>query len=241
MSENECFLTLVFLLLKTVRNIAIVIYGTFAKITTFSNTSKGFMSVFGYGRVSTLHQTAENQKIELISAGFNIDYWFEDVGISGKTAAKQRKQFSLLLDKIRDGETLVVSKLDRLGRDAIDVLQTVKHLAERNIQVVVLQLGKTDLTSAAGKLLLTMLVAVAEMERDLLVERTQAGLARAKAEGKKLGRRSKTNDEQRFEIVSKLQSNMTVSAVAREYQISRANVINIRNLHASSSFLGVAI
>jgi DNA invertase Pin-like site-specific DNA recombinase len=187
------------------------------------------MSIFGYGRVSTIQQTTENQKLELINAGFNIDYWFEDVGISGKTAAKQRKQFSLLLDKIRDGETLVVSKLDRLGRDAIDVLQTVKHLAERNIEVVVLQLGKTDLTSAAGKLLLTMLVAVAEMERDLLVERTQAGLARARAEGKKLGRRSKTNEQQRIEIIKKIQSGITVSAVAREYLISRANVINIRN------------
>ena len=63
------------------------------------------MSVFGYGRVSTIQQTAENQKIELINAGFQIDYWFEDVGISGKTAAKQRRQFSLMLDKIRDGET----------------------------------------------------------------------------------------------------------------------------------------
>ncbi len=187
------------------------------------------MSVFGYGRVSTVQQTTENQKLELINAGFQIDYWFEDVGVSGKTAVKQRKQFSLLLEKIRDGETLVVSKLDRLGRDAIDVLQTVKYLAEREIKVVVLQLGKADLTSAAGKLLLTMLVAVAEMERDLLVERTQAGLARARAEGKKLGRRSKTNNEQRIEIIKKLQLGATVSAVAREYQISRANVLNIRN------------
>jgi len=186
------------------------------------------MSVFGYGRVSTLQQTAENQKLELINAGFQIDYWFEDVGISGKTSAKQRKQFTLLLEKIRDGETLILSKLDRLGRDAIDVLQTVKHLAERNIQVIVLQLGKTDLTSSAGKLLLTMLVALAEMERDLLVERTQAGLARARAEGKRLGRRSKTNDVQRSQIIEKLQTGITVSAVAREYQISRANVINIR-------------
>jgi putative DNA-invertase from lambdoid prophage Rac len=187
------------------------------------------MSVFGYGRVSTLQQTAENQKLELINAGFQIDYWFEDVGISGKSSAKQRKQFALLLEKIRDGETLIVSKLDRLGRDAIDVLQTVKLLAERNIQVIVLQLGKTDLTSSAGKLLLTMLVAVAEMERDLLVERTQAGLARARAEGKKLGRRPKTNDLQRSQIIEKLQTGMTVSAVAREYLISRANVVNIRN------------
>ncbi len=96
-----------------------------------------------------------------------------------------------MLSKIRDGETLVVAKLDRLGRDAIDVLQTVRAMAERNIKVIVHQLGTTDLSSAAGKLLLSMLSAVAEMERDLLIERTHAGLLRAKAEGKKLGRPSK--------------------------------------------------
>ncbi|WP_225378799.1 recombinase family protein, partial [Escherichia coli] len=70
--------------------------------------------------------------------------------------AMQRKAFSEMLNKIRDGETLVVAKLDRLGRDAIDVLQTVRALADRNIKVLVHQLGNTDLTSAAGKLLLSM-------------------------------------------------------------------------------------
>ena len=187
------------------------------------------MSVFGYGRVSTLQQTTENQRLELESSGFVIDYWFSDTGVSGKTSARQRPQFSALLDKIRDGETLVVSKLDRLGRDAIDVLSTVKYLAERNIQVIVLQLGKTDLTSAAGKLLLTMLIAVAAMERDLLIERTQSGLARAKAEGKQLGRPSKTTTIQRSEIIQKLNDGESVSAVSRCYSVSRANIINIRN------------
>jgi len=94
--------------------------------------------------------------------------------------------------------------------------------------VIVHQLGNTDLTSPAGKLLLMMLSAVAEMERDLLVERTQAGLARAKAEGKKLGRPSKTNDIQKAQIISKLQSGESVSAVAREYGVSRASIIGIR-------------
>ena len=94
-------------------------------------------------------------------------------------------------------------RLDRLGRDAIDVLQTVKHLAERGIKVVVLQLGNANLTAPAGKLLLSMLAAVAEMERDLLIERTQAGLARAKTEGITLGRPSKTALEQRSEIQRK--------------------------------------
>lgn len=186
------------------------------------------MAIFGYGRVSTTQQTTDNQKLELENAGFKIDYWFTDNGISGKTSASQRAEFSKLLTQIRDGETLVVSKLDRLGRDAVDVLQTVRLLADRNIQVIVLQLGKTDLSSAAGKLLLTMLTAVAAMERDLLIERTQAGLARAKAEGKILGRKPKTTEDQRIIIRDQLNSGVSVSQVARDYGISRAAVISIR-------------
>ena len=185
------------------------------------------MSVFAYGRVSTNQQTAENQRLEIINAGFQIDYWFADEGVSGKVCAKQRPQFALMMDKIRDGETLVVSKLDRLGRDSIDVLQTVQSLAERNIKVIVLQLGNTDLSSATGKLLLTMLVAVASMERDLLIERTQAGLMRAKAEGKRLGRPSKTTPEQKAEIVLRRNNGESVSKIAREFEVSRATVMSI--------------
>lgn len=122
----------------------------------------------------------------------------------------------------------VVAKLDRLGRDALDVLQTVRQLAERGIKVIVLNLGSTDLTSPAGKLLLTMLAAVAEMERDLLVERTQAGLQRAKAEGKVLGRPSKTTPEQRAEIMRGLDQNETVIALVQVYVVSRGNIIGTR-------------
>jgi DNA invertase Pin-like site-specific DNA recombinase len=188
------------------------------------------MAVFSYARVSTTEQTTLNQKLEIQRAGFTVDYWFEDVGISGKTSATQRPQFSLLLEKIRDGETILVKSIDRLGRDAIDVLSTVKHLSERNIKVIVLQLGNTDLTSTTGKLLLTMLSAVAEMERSLIVERTQAGLARARAEGKKLGRRSKTTDEQKAEIRRKLSAGESVRSLAKCFNISRASILSIRKL-----------
>lgn len=187
------------------------------------------MATFGYGRVSTINQNTDNQKLELEKAGYQIDYWFEDTGISGKTSANQRPQFMALLDKIRDGETLVVSKLDRLGRDAIDVLQTVKQLSKRNIKVIVHQIGSTDLSSPAGKMLLTMLAAVAEMERDLLIERTQSGLERAKSEGKILGRPSKTNPTQRAEIIAKLNSGFSVSQLSRDYGISRGSIITIRD------------
>ncbi|ACT50721.1 recombinase family protein [Methylovorus glucosotrophus] len=187
--------------------------------------------VFAYGRVSTDEQTADNQLLEIRSAGYPIEpeYWFADEGVSGKTPALERPQFAKMLHKIRKGETLVVSKIDRLGRDSVDVLQTVRHLQDMGARVVVLQLGNTDLTSPAGKLMLTMLSAVAEMERTLIVERTKAGQARAWAEGKTKGRPSKTSAGQRKEILERLSKNDSVSAVARDYGISRASVISIRD------------
>jgi putative DNA-invertase from lambdoid prophage Rac len=184
------------------------------------------MEIFAYGRVSTKEQTADNQRIEIEAAGHQVDFWFADT-ISGKTSASQRPQFAALLGQIRNGETLIVSKLDRLGRDAQDVGATVKLLAARKISVIVLQLGKLDLASPAGKMMLTMLAAVAEMERDLLVERTQAGLARAKSEGKTLGRPSKTTAAQRSEIVAQYQAGESVSALARAFAVSRASILGI--------------
>jgi putative DNA-invertase from lambdoid prophage Rac len=185
------------------------------------------MATFGYGRVSTKEQTTENHRLEVDQAGHKVDYWFADEGVSGKMAASQRPQFAKLLQQFRNGETLVVTKLDRLGRDAIDVGTTIRALGERQIKVIVLQLGNLDLNSPAGKLMLTMLSAVAEMERDLLIERTQAGLARAKAEGKTLGRPAKTNDEQREQIRTDYAVGVSVSELARRFAVSRANILGI--------------
>ncbi|MGV8893904.1 MAG: recombinase family protein [Burkholderiaceae bacterium] len=185
------------------------------------------MAIFAYGRVSTKDQTTQNQRLEIERAGYAVDFWFADEGVSGKVSAGQRLQFGKMLQQIRDGETLVVSKLDRLGRDAQDVGATIKALAARKIEVIVLQLGKLDLTSTAGKLMLTMLAAIAEMERDLLVERTQAGLARAKAEGKTLGRPPKTTGEQRQEIADLYEKGSSISALSRIYGVSRASIMRI--------------
>jgi putative DNA-invertase from lambdoid prophage Rac len=187
------------------------------------------MAVFGYGRVSTKEQATENQRREIETAGYTVNYWYVDEGVSGKVPALQRPQFAKMLGQIRDGEALVVTKLDRLGRDAQDVGATIKMLATRRIEVIVLQLGKLDLTSAAGKLMLAMLAAVAEMERDLLVERTQSGLARAKAEGKTLGRPTSTTQEQRIAMVKRYQGGQgdSISALARVYGVSRASVMRI--------------
>ncbi len=185
------------------------------------------MATFAYGRVSTRDQSTENQRLDIEKAGFKIDYWFADDGISGKSHASQRPQFQSLLSQIRDGETIVVAKLDRLGRDAQDIGTTIKIFAARNIEVVVLQLGKLDITSSAGKLMLNMLSAIAEMERDLLIERTQSGLDRAKREGKILGRPKKTTISQRTKIIDMRKNGTSVSELSRLYSVSRASIMRV--------------
>lgn len=84
------------------------------------------MATFGYGRVSTKEQTTENQRLELEASGYAVDYWYADDGVSGKVPALQRPQFAKMLSQIRDGERLVVTKLDRLGRNAQNVGATIK-------------------------------------------------------------------------------------------------------------------
>jgi putative DNA-invertase from lambdoid prophage Rac len=187
-------------------------------------------ATFAYLRVSKDDDvmTTANQRLELEQAGYRIDYWHEDA-ISGSTQAMARPGFAAMLAKMRDGETLIVSKLDRLGRDALDVMATVRALADRSIRAVVHSLGGVDLSSPTGKLLVTMLAAVAEMERDLLIERTRAGIARARSDGKAIGRPCKTSPRDRRDMLASLAAGETVSALARKYGISRAAVIAVRS------------
>ena len=144
---------------------------------------------FAYARVSTIEQTPENQIREIEAAGFGIEpHRIVTETVSGSMAIAQREGFSRLIDKMEKGDVLIVTKLDRLGRDAVDVSTTVAKLEKMGIRVHCLALGGVDLTSSAGKMTMNVINAVAQFERDLLIERTQAGLARAKAQGKPLGR-----------------------------------------------------
>lgn len=184
--------------------------------------------VFAYARVSTAEQMTSNQRGEIAGAGYDIkDGRFIEEQISGSVCAFQRPGFKRLIDKLESGDTLVVTKLDRIGRDSIDVQNTVEWFSKNDIRLVVLQLGNLDLTSSSGALMVKMLAAVADFERELIVERVQAGLARAKREGKTLGRRPKTTTEQRQQIVARLAQGDTVSAVARDFKVSRATILSI--------------
>ncbi len=149
--------------------------------------------------------------------------------VSGNVATSQRRGFTRLLDRLEPGDVLVVTKLDRLGRNVMDVGSTVAKLAELGVRVHCLALGGVDLTSSTGKLTMNVINAVAEFERDLLVERTQAGLSRAKSEGKTLGRPPSLTDDLRREIEHRLREGVTVSALAREFKTSRQTIMRVRD------------
>ena len=184
---------------------------------------------FLYARVSTTGQTTENQVAETKAAGFAIQPGrVVTETISGSVAAMQRPAFCKLLDRLEVGNVLVVTKLDRLGRNAMDLRSTVEHLAGLGVRVHCLALGGVDLASSAGKMTMQVIAAVAEFERDLLVERTQAGLSRARGEGKTLGRPMALTEAQKRQVAARLDAGVSVSALAREFRTSRQTITRAR-------------
>lgn len=185
--------------------------------------------VFAYCRVSTTDQTTANQVREIAAAGFAVEpSRVVKETISGSVAAMQRPGFVKLVDRLECGDVLVVSKLDRLGRNAMDLRATVERLAADGVRVHCLALGGIDLTSAAGRMTMGVIAAVAEFERDLLVERTHAGLERARSAGKALGRPPALTDQERAAVLAGLAAGEAVAALARRFSTSRQTVMRVR-------------
>lgn len=186
--------------------------------------------VFAYCRVSTAEQTTDNQIQEIATAGFEVKPQRAiSETISGSVAASERKGFKKLLDKLEAGDVLVVTKLDRLGRNAMDVRATVEKLTGLGVRVHCLALGGVDLTSPAGKMTMAVIAAVAEFERDLLIERTQAGLNRAKSEGKVLGRPHSLTKVQAVVVLHRIAAGASVASLAKEFGTSRQTVMRVRD------------
>lgn len=185
---------------------------------------------FAYARVSTTEQAPQNQVGEIEAAGFKVEpHRIISETISGSVSAMQRPGFTRILEKMEQGDVLIVTKLDRLGRDAIDVTSTVNLLDTRGIRVHCLALGGTDLTSSAGRLTMQVINAVAQFERDLLIERTQAGLARAKAEGKRIGRPPALSRDTRELVKVALAVGKPIAAIARDLGVSRQTIMRVRD------------
>jgi putative DNA-invertase from lambdoid prophage Rac len=185
---------------------------------------------FAYARVSKIELTTNNQLQEIQSAGFAVEpQRIIEETISGSTEAFKRPLFAKLVDRLEKGDVLIVTKLDRLGRSALDVRATVDRLASMGVRVHCLQLGGADLTSSAGKLIMGVLSSMAEFERDLIIERTQAGLARAKAEGKQLGRKASLSTADQQKVREALGQGVTVSQLARDFDTSRATILRVKD------------
>lgn len=183
------------------------------------------MRTFAYCRCSTAEQDNDNQVLAIRRAGYDIpEHRFIKETISGSTQAMNRPLFSELVNsRLEPGDTLVVLKLDRLGRDNIDVQNTVNLLASKGITLICLDLPISDITSPEGKFMLQVFSAFAEFERGRIRERTQEGLAKAKASGVTLGR-PKGASKHREAIQALKLANLSQSAVAARLGIGIATV-----------------
>lgn len=178
------------------------------------------MAVIGYIRVSTGDQSVEAQRYS-IEQLHKVEEWFADEGVSGAVKASDRPAFGALLKYIRKGDTLIVGAIDRLGRDTLNVLATVEELEEKGVDILSLREG-FDLSTPIGKAMLTMLAAVAQLERSNIKARQMAGIQRAKAEGKALGREKIIDDAS---VVAWRKDNAaSIAATAAQFGISTASV-----------------
>lgn len=133
-------------------------------------------TIYGYARVSTMSQSLAPQKEALMNQGVLRKNIFSDKFTGTKT---DRPAFSQLLDTVKSGDTVIVTKLDRFARNTKEALQVIDQLFKKNISIHVLNLGRIE-NNPVGKMMYTLLLSVAEMEREMIVERSQEGKAYAK-------------------------------------------------------------
>ena len=175
----------------------------------------------GYQRVSTVDQNTDRQL-----DGVELDKVFTDKA-SGKDT--NRPELARALEYVRDGDVLVVHSMDRLARSLIDLRRTVDELTQRGVQVRFVKEGLTfssDESDPCAVLMLSVMGAVAEFERSMILERQREGIAIAKAAGKYKGRKAALTNDQASELRARLHSGESVTALAQEFRVSRQTVYN---------------
>jgi DNA invertase Pin-like site-specific DNA recombinase len=182
------------------------------------------MSIISYLRVSTAGQTVENQRQAITAAGFKVGKEFADEATSGTTVADSRDGWTKCAAYLREGDTLVVYALDRLGRSTVDVLTQINALSAKGVRLIILMQG-FDTDTPAGKLALTMFAAFAEFEHGIRKERQREGIARARLEGGKYqGRKPKLTAEQQAELKRRFDAGENRTALAQTFGIDRVTV-----------------
>ena len=174
----------------------------------------------GYCRVSSVSQDLSIQIKQLEEAGCKKIY---SEKISG-TSKANREQLNNSLEYIREGDTLIVCKLDRLARSTSDLLHIIEKINAKKAHFKVLNNSAIDTTSSSGKLMLCILGSIAEFENDLRKERQSEGIARAKSLGTKFGRKSTVTDTQIQEIKDKRKIGVKIKDLMKEYNLSKESI-----------------
>lgn len=185
--------------------------------------------IYAYYRVSTELQNYESQKVGVIDfanrMNWKIDKEYIDEGVSGTILAKERK-LGILLNILKKDDVLITSELSRLGRSTSDVINTCQLLVKKGVNCYLVKQGMSIDNTPMGKMMIAILSAFAEMERDLISQRTIEGLKRRKADGVQLGRpvgskNRKTKMSNQYDNVLKmLQSGMLRNQIAKELHVS---------------------
>ncbi|SKX74603.1 resolvase [Mycobacteroides abscessus subsp. abscessus] len=178
--------------------------------------------LIGYARVSTTEQSTGLQLDALHSAG--VERVFVDEGVSGSVSS--RPELDRCLEVLREGDTLVVWRLDRLARSLKNLLELVESLSNRGIHLRSLT-EAIDTSSASGRLVLSVFGALAEFERSLIIERTQAGLAAARSRGARIGRPTAMSKGQVEQAKTLVEAGHRVGDVARTLGVGRSTLYRV--------------
>jgi len=179
--------------------------------------------LIGYARVSTREQSTDRQQVDLLSAGVRRDDLYIDHGVSGARAS--RPQLDNALDALIEGDTLVITTLDRLGRSTKDMLALAEDLRNRGAGLRVLNLGGSEVDTATpvGSMLFTIMAALAQMEHEIKRERITDSIAKRRAAGLDLGGRPRRiTDSQIRNALRLVESGQPAAQVARDLGMSRA-------------------
>ena len=184
--------------------------------------------IYGYARVSTRGQakdgnSLEVQEQELRANGAEIIYKDAYTG-----ATSERPEFKKLLSELKEGDTLIVSKIDRFARNAEDAIRIIKDLLKHNIKIYILNIGLVESNSTMGNLLITILSGFAEFERDLIIERTQAGKEIARQRPDYREGRPKKYGKERIEHALSLLEQHSYTQVVEMTGISKSTLIRAK-------------
>jgi DNA invertase Pin-like site-specific DNA recombinase len=180
------------------------------------------MTAVGYARVSTTGQTLDVQLDMLKAAGCERIYSEKKSGLDGK-----RSELAKCLDYVREGDTLLVTKLDRLARSTSDLYGIVGRLKEKGVGFRCLDNRELDTTTKTGKLMLGILALIAEFEADIRKERQLEGIAKAKERGVSFGRQPKLSNEQVAELRKRRKEGELIRELMSDYSLSKATVYRL--------------